>query len=75
MKRFIELFREVLEIENLSIDKNTVFRNLDEWDSLTVLSLLAMVSDEYDKAISRDELRNAKTVEDLFNIISQKDND
>ena len=45
----------------------TKFRDLDEWTSMLALSTMAMVSEEYDVELSPEEMRNAQTIEDLYN--------
>ena len=54
------------------LTKDTVFKNLDEWSSLLALSIIAMCDEEYDVKIKGDDIRNANTVEDLFNIVQEK---
>lgn len=71
MDNFLKMFKEVLEIEEMDIDIETKFRELEEWDSLTVLSVLAMVSDEYDTAIPREEFSKVETIKDLYNLIQK----
>lgn len=51
---------------------STDFKNLDEWGSLTALSIIAMVDEEYDKRITGADLRSVTTIEDLFNLIETK---
>lgn len=48
---------------------NTIFKNLDEWDSLASLSIIAMVDEELGERITGSELRSCNTIEDLFNEI------
>ena len=48
---------------------STVFKDLDEWDSLSSLSIIAMVDEELEKRITGSELRSCNTIEDLFNEI------
>lgn len=52
-----------------TITPETEFRNLEMWDSLADLTLLAMVDAEYDVAISGSELRNFITIKDIINFI------
>lgn len=47
----------------------TEFKGLEEWDSLTALSIIAMVGDTYGKEINGVNLRSCKTIEDLFNLV------
>jgi acyl carrier protein len=45
---FLQHFADMLDDTDAAlITAETVFRDLDEWDSLTALSLIAMVDEEY----------------------------
>lgn len=69
IKEFIENFASNFEDTDTStFTPQTQFRELDEWTSLLALSTMAMVSDEYDVDLTADEMRNAQTIEDLFNV-------
>lgn len=73
IKEFIQLFAEQFEDSDASIfTPDTVFHDLDEWSSLVGLSIIAMVDDEYGVTIKGDELRAAKTLEDVFNLVNSK---
>lgn len=73
LKEFIENFANQFDDTDASeIKADTEFRELDEWSSLIALSVIAMVDEEYDIAIKGDDIRNSKTVEDLFNIVKSK---
>lgn len=54
------------------IKADTEFHELDEYSSLIALSLIAMVDEEYDVQLKGDDMRSAKTVEDLYNIVRSK---
>ena len=46
--KFIENFVEILDDKpNFKINLNFKFRDLEEWDSLTALSLIAMLDENY----------------------------
>lgn len=51
---------------------DTKFRDLNEWGSLTTLSIIAMVDEEYGVEIKADDLRKAETIGDLFEIVYSK---
>lgn len=51
---------------------NTPFETLDEWCSLVGLGLISMINDKYNVRVRLGELIDVKTVEDLYNIVSQK---
>ena len=73
LKEFIENFANQFDDTDPSeIKADTMFKELDEWSSLIALSVIAMVDEEYDITIKGDDIRNASTVEDLFNAVNAK---
>ena len=50
----------------------TEFKTLEEWNSLTALSVISMIDDQYNKTITGADLRGSKTLEDLFKIVASK---
>lgn len=73
IKEFIQNFAEQFEDTDASVfTPETVFHDLDEWSSLVGLSLIAIIDDEYDVTIKGDELRAAKTINDVFELVKSK---
>ncbi len=73
IKEFIEKLAEQFDdTDASSITPATKFKELDEWSSLIALSLIAMADEEYDVTLKGDDIRNATTVEDLFNTVKAK---
>lgn len=73
IKEFIQNFADQFDETDASLfTPETVFHDLDEWSSLIGLSLIAMIDDEYDVTIKGDELRAAKTVNDVFELVKSK---
>lgn len=73
LNQFIENFATQFDDTDASeIKAETVFKELEEWSSLTALSIIAMVDEEYDIRIKGDDIRNASTVSELFDIIKSK---
>ena len=70
---FLNRFRDQFEdTDPESIELSTVYKDLDEWSSLLVMSVIAMVKMEYGKTVTGTEIRHCNTVEDLFNAIVAK---
>ena len=66
LKEFIENFAaQFEETESNEITAITIFKDLDEWSSLTALSVIAMADEEYDVVLTGDDIRNSTTVNDL----------
>jgi len=73
IKDFVENFANQFDDTDASeIQAGTNFRDLDEWSSLVALSIIAMVDEEYDVTLKGDDIKNATTVEDLFNTVKSK---
>lgn len=73
IKDFIQKFAEVFEDTDLKeFVPETNFRDLDEWSSLIALSVLAMIDEEYDVQLKGEEMRAAKTIQNLFDLVSSK---
>ena len=66
-KNFEELFDEPIEKK---LKEDTVFRDLDEWDSITALSLIAMLDEKYNVQISNEQLGSVLTLKELFELVS-----
>lgn len=73
LKEFIENLAEQFEDTDASeLKPETEFKTLDEWSSLLALSVIAMADEEYDVQLKGDDIRNAKTIEDLYNAVKAK---
>lgn len=51
---------------------DTEFKTLEEWGSLTALSIISMVDENMDKIITGADIRASKTIEDLYNLANSK---
>lgn len=60
------------ETDPEEITKETVFHDLEEWDSLIALAVLNMTQKKFGKSVTFDEMKACVTVEDLFNVIAAK---
>ncbi len=75
IKGFIENFAAQFEDTDASVfTPETKFRELDEWSSLTALSILAMVDEEYDIQLKADEMRKTNTIQELFDLVKSHKN-
>lgn len=70
--KFIEAFAEALEIEDASaLSVETAFRELDEWDSLAYLNVIAMLDEEYDIQIENAQFKKLNTLGDIIVYIEE----
>ena len=71
-ERFIELFKETLEIKSRKLSINDNFRDYPEWNSLAYLSVISMIDEEYDITIEGNDFRNLKTIGALIEEIKKR---
>lgn len=70
---FIENFAAQFDDTDASeFTATTEFKELEEWSSLYALSIIAMIDEEYDISVKGDDIKNSKTIEDLFNAVKAK---
>ncbi|WP_196891999.1 acyl carrier protein [Aureivirga marina] len=67
MEEFLEKISEILEVESVNLSDN--LEDFDEWDSLTSLSLIAMIDSDYNISVTNDDIREFKTIEDVCNFV------
>lgn len=66
---FIEKFAEAVEVENVeSLTEATIIRDLDEWSSLSVMMLIALFDEEFEKEIGSQEIKTCITIGDLYKL-------
>jgi len=63
---------EALEMEPNKIGPNDIFRNYENYSSLTELSVIAMLDSEFGVEIEMREFNEYKTVADLLGLISER---
>lgn len=64
--KFANLFEET---DPSSITADTVYSQLEEWDSVMVLLLVSMVDEEYGVIVDVEEMSETETVNDLFEYV------
>lgn len=68
MENFIEQFIDVIDTEE-ELTAETLLADVEEWDSLGLVSFVAMAKSVYGKQIPADEIRKAVKVADLFALV------
>jgi acyl carrier protein len=70
---FIKNFADQFDDTDASeITAEINFRDLEEWSSMIGLSVLNMSEKKYGVTLTFDELKSANTVQELFDIIANK---
>lgn len=72
MERVNKVFQTLFKDENLVITEETCAEDIEEWDSLQHISLLAMLEKEFDMEFEIDEIIAMEKVGDMIAIIEEK---
>lgn len=67
MENFESSISEILEVG--SVELSDELESFDAWDSLTILSIIALCDDEYKVSLSADEITKSKTINGLKELI------
>ncbi|WP_336962935.1 phosphopantetheine-binding protein [Chryseobacterium contaminans] len=65
---FLEKLQEELE-EKQALHRNTKLKDLENYDSISLLSVIAFVDENFNQQLDPDQFKNMETVSDLMNII------
>lgn len=61
----IALLEDLMELDEGELDLNADLADIEEWDSLTKLSLMATIKKMYNKSITVEKLKSFKKVKDI----------
>ena len=67
----LAIIKEILECEDANITANTQLKDIEEWDSLSVLSLIMYMLDNYSIKVSGSDIRNFTKVQDIINLFPE----
>ena len=68
-ERLNKIFAEVFDNQALTVDDNTVAQDIDGWDSLTHMELVAAIVEEFGIEFEMKELQELSNVGRLVDVI------
>ena len=66
------IIQEVLELPDLNVTTETSAADVDEWDSMTHIQLIASIEAKYKVRFALGELQSLKNVGDMIALIQKK---
>ena len=73
IQEFIDNFAAQLDdTDPEAITAESKFKELEDWSSLTALSIIAMIDDEYNIIVKGNDIINSVTIQDLFNVVEKR---
>lgn len=68
-QEYLDAIADILELDEGSLQGEEVLTEIEEWDSLAFLSVIAMADEEFDIVIQGDVLEKVNTVNDLVALV------
>ncbi len=69
LKEKIEFLEEIMDVDEGTLSEDTVLADVEEWDSLSVLSLIAEMKKRYDFNLTANTIKEFQTVADVCQYI------
>lgn len=63
---------ECMEIGPVKLTEESVFKEFEGFDSMAILSIVALVDENFGKTLDTDSLQNMVTVHDLIELIGRE---
>ncbi|MBE6903145.1 MAG: acyl carrier protein [Ruminococcaceae bacterium] len=67
-----QIFREIFDDDSLVISRNTTADDIDDWDSLEHINLIAAVETQFKIRFKMKEVSSMKNVGEMIDIIAQR---
>lgn len=66
MKEKLALIEDCMDLETGTLNPEDEVEKFEEWDSVTILSLIAVIDDHFHRILSGQDLRKVKTIADVL---------
>ncbi len=66
-KNKLVMLENILDIEEGTLNEDMELSDIDNWDSLAIMSLIALIDSKFNKTISAIEIKKFKYVRDILN--------
>lgn len=60
---------DIMELDEGTLKPETSLDDIEEWDSLSALSFVVLLGDEFGRKITGQQIRDSKTVQDLLDVM------
>jgi len=65
----IVLLEEMMELDEGTLTPETILADLEEWDSIAVISFIALMDEEFNKQIKGSQIKEFKVVADILAVM------
>lgn len=69
---FLKIFAESFDELNTAISIETKFKELEEWNSMQALLMIAHIDDTLAVVLEAEDIKNAQNLNDIYQIVKSK---
>ena len=69
-EKLTEVFQDVFDDDSIALTDDTTAADIEDWDSLTHITLLATVEEEFGMKFSRKAVQGMKNVGEMVDLIA-----
>ncbi len=70
-EKISEIFKSVFG-KHVSINSDTKYEDIDEWDSLSHLSLIVELEEKFELGLTPEEIENLKSVKAIMQVLKSR---
>ena len=70
MEKLNEVFREVFDNESITVSDSTTAKDINEWDSLTHITLISEIEEEFEVEFEMEDVTQMKNVGEIADKIA-----
>lgn len=72
LEKLNEIFKDVFDDDSIEVTEETTSADIEDWDSLTHITLISEVEDEFDIKFAMKEVVGMKNVGEMVDIIERE---
>ncbi len=72
MQRLTQIFKDVFDLDDVSINSETTANDIEEWDSLEHINLISAVESSFKMKFKMKEISTMKNVGEMVSIIEER---
>ena len=65
----LAMLEEVMDLDEGDLEEDALLEDIDEWDSLSVLTLISEMKKRFDIVLSTQQIREFKMISDICAVI------
>lgn len=70
-EKYINIFKDLFNVEETKLNDKFTFADVDNWDSLTHMSLISILEDEFDVFFETEDILNFGSFNNGINILKK----